>query len=389
MNSKCGKVDKIEYAPGQPDKFIRGHNSYINTYIDDTDTGMVGDCTPWLELFEVLGWGGEKREHILDYLAYTIQHPEDKINHAIILGGGQGIGKDTLIWPVVTAMGRNASVIQGSDLLLPFNSFLLNTKLLQINEVDAGNYVQAQAISNKIKGFVTAPPDTISINEKMVPSFNIQNIVNVVMCTNETRPLVMAMDSRRYYFLWSYLNIHDASGHNVLPRYKLYYKELWAWLKADGWKYCVNYLQRRDVSAFDPGATPPTTDDLIDVREASMDPILLLFRECVKDEISLFKSDLLTIRDIYSVLNSVNPDQFGVALKKIPSTNVLGRILKQAQFVKSFRVYDKGKSKTLYCLRDYSKYNKIKDSKQYKSLWHMYTRMINEVKTEHELEVVS
>jgi len=389
MNSKCSKVDKIEYAPGLPNKFTKKRTNYINTYIDDTHKGIKGDVTPWLELFEVLGWGGEKRDHIMDFLAYTIQHPEDKINHAIILGGGEGIGKDTLIWPIVTAMGRNATIIQGSDLLLNFNSYLLNTKLLQINEIDAGNYVQAQAVSNKIKGFITAPPDTININEKMVPSFSIQNKVNVIMGTNETRPVIMAMDSRRYYFLWSYLNIHDESGHNVLPRYMRYYKELWAWLKADGWKYCIEALYQRDVSQFDPGATPPTTDDLIDVRESSMDPVLLLFHECIKDKISLFQSDLLTIRDIYSVLTSVNPAQLGVSIKKIPSTNILARILKQAQFVKSFRVYEKRKSQILYCIRGYDKYDRIKNSKQHKSLYQVYTNMINEVRTSHQLKAVS
>lgn len=388
-NSKCKKVDKIEYAPGMPERFNKGRTSYINTYINDTNVGIPGDAGPWLELFEVLGWGGAKRDHVMDFLAYTIQHPEEKINHAIILGGGQGIGKDTIVWPIIRAMGRNANTIQGSDLLTGFNSYLLNTKLLQINEIDAGNYVQAQAISNKIKGFVTAPPETISINEKMVPSFSIQNKVNVIMGTNETRPLIMAMDSRRYYFLWSYLNIHDMSGHNVLPRYVTYYKELWAWLRADGWKYCIENLYQRDVSHFDPGATPPTTDDLVDVREASMDPVLLLFRECMKENISLFKADLLTVKDVYSVLSSVNPEQFGVTIKKIPSINVLGRILKQAQFVRSFKVYNKGQAITLYCVRDYRKYNKIRKSGAYKSLYVVYSKMISDIKTLHKLEVVS
>jgi len=389
MNSKCNKVDKIEYAPGYPNRFAKGRTTFLNTYVDDTCRGVKGDATPWYDLFDVLGWGGEKREHVLDFLAYTVQHPEEKINHAIILGGGEGIGKDTLVWPIMQAMGRNGTVIQGSDLLLDFNSYLLNTKLLQINEIDAGNYVQAQAVSNKIKGFITAPPDTININEKMVASFPIQNKVNVIMGTNETRPVIMAMDSRRYYFLWSSLNIHDESGHNVLPRYATYYKELWAWLKGGGWKYCVNELYQRDVSEFDPGATPPTTDDLIDVREASMDPVLLLFRECMRNKMSLFKADLLTIWDIYAVLSSVNPAQLGVSIKKIPSTNVLARILKQAQFVRAIRVTHQGKNHILYCLRDYDKYNEMKKSKIHRSLFHTYTRVINEVKAAHDLKAVS
>ena len=35
-------------------------------------------------------------EHIIDWLAHRVQRPAEKINHALVLGGAQGIGKDTL-----------------------------------------------------------------------------------------------------------------------------------------------------------------------------------------------------------------------------------------------------------------------------------------------------
>lgn len=44
-------------------------------------------------------------DHIIRYLAYKAQHPEDKINHALVLGGEQGIGKDTIIEPVKYTIG--------------------------------------------------------------------------------------------------------------------------------------------------------------------------------------------------------------------------------------------------------------------------------------------
>jgi hypothetical protein len=34
--------------------------------------------------------------HIIEWLAQRVQRPEEKINHALVLGGPQGIGKDTL-----------------------------------------------------------------------------------------------------------------------------------------------------------------------------------------------------------------------------------------------------------------------------------------------------
>jgi hypothetical protein len=34
-----------------------------------------------------------------------VQHPGDKINHALVLGGEQGIGKDSTLEPVKRAVG--------------------------------------------------------------------------------------------------------------------------------------------------------------------------------------------------------------------------------------------------------------------------------------------
>ena len=234
--------------------------------------------------------------------------------------------------------------------------------------MDAGNYLQAQAISNKMKGFITAPPETIWINQKMIPGFEVRNIVNVIMSTNETRPFVASQDSRRFYVVWSDLNI-QGEDNQVLSHYKKYYNDLWTWLRDNkGWRYCIDFLMKRDVSQFNPRTTPTATDDLIDIREASMDPVLMLFRECVLNHISLFKSDLLTIRDIYSVMASVNSFQMGVTIKKIPSENVLARVIKQSNFAKMFRVSKNNKTFKLYCIRNLARYNvmtKVNIRKQY------------------------
>ena len=42
--------------------------------------------------------------HIIRWLAHRVQRPADKINHALVLGGKQGIGKDTLLEPLKRAV---------------------------------------------------------------------------------------------------------------------------------------------------------------------------------------------------------------------------------------------------------------------------------------------
>ena len=44
-------------------------------------------------------------DHIIAWLAQRVQHPEIKINHALVLSGTPGIGKDTLLEPVKYTVG--------------------------------------------------------------------------------------------------------------------------------------------------------------------------------------------------------------------------------------------------------------------------------------------
>lgn len=80
-------------------------------------------------------------EHIFDWLAHRVQKPEDKINHALVLGGEQGIGKDTLLEPVKDAIGPwNFQEVSPSQVLGRFNGFLKSV-VLRINEArDLGEF---------------------------------------------------------------------------------------------------------------------------------------------------------------------------------------------------------------------------------------------------------
>ncbi len=44
-------------------------------------------------------------EHIVRWFADRVQRPNEKVNHALILGGAPGIGKDTMLEPLKYAVG--------------------------------------------------------------------------------------------------------------------------------------------------------------------------------------------------------------------------------------------------------------------------------------------
>ena len=69
-----------------------------------------------------------EREHVLDTLAFKLQHPGVKINHAILLHGTQGCGKDSLFAPFLWAIGgkslTNVSIVKNEEINRQFEYFL-------------------------------------------------------------------------------------------------------------------------------------------------------------------------------------------------------------------------------------------------------------------------
>ncbi len=55
--------------------------------------GDAGKAHPWID--HVRNTYPDDADHILVWLAHRVQQPQEKVNHALVLGGAQGIGKDT------------------------------------------------------------------------------------------------------------------------------------------------------------------------------------------------------------------------------------------------------------------------------------------------------
>lgn len=294
------KVDRLDYAPGEPRVFREGKELVANMYSEDGDLGAEGDATPWLNHFDAMGWGSHKK-HLLQWMAYTLCRPERKINHMLILGSPQGAGKDFLLFPLVQAMGCHAKVVNGDALAEQYSGYLLRTKYLHINEADLGGHRDAAQIVNKLKPLAAAPPDRIPVREMYTKPFSVRNIVNATFCTNSRMPL-RVHDSRRFYAVWSDLYVRQADG-NALPEWADYWSEAWPWMRDGGAKACIWYLRHCvDLSDFDPGAAPPVTEFMQDIQRLSKSGIRLMLEDAVRS--GVFRSDLMTTEDVIATLRS-------------------------------------------------------------------------------------
>ena len=302
----CTKVDKLDYLPNGPLTWEEDGVLFGNSYVPSGIKGKAGDISRWLMHFDAIGWG-EHREHMLNWMAYTVQYPENKINHMLLLGGAEGTGKDFLLYPLTKAMGRNAKVIDGQMLLSQFNGYLMGTKYLHINESELGDHREATAISNKMKPYATAPPDTLHVNPKGTKGFYVRNIVNCTMATNSLLPFRSVSVSRRYYAMWTDLNMRD-SENAMLPEWVEYWVDRWNWMQDEGVDACVHYLRTRDISKFNPYSAPPMTEFMQDIVQQSKPATQQTIEAFMENKVGAFAQDLARVEELAATLRM--GDQF-------------------------------------------------------------------------------
>lgn len=270
-------VVQMTWAPGLPttipDKLVleggwidRPGVACLNVYRPPMI--MPGDPTQakrWVEHVHFLYPGDA--DHIINWFAHRVQRPQDKINHALALGGGQGIGKDTLLEPVKYAVGpwnfQEASPVQ---VLGRFNGFL-KAVILRISEArDLGEFDRFQFYDH-MKSYTAAPPDTLRVDEKHLREYTIVNCCGVVITTNhKTDGIFLPPDDRRHFVAWSDRTKDDNRFQDS------YWAHIYAYYGNGGMRDVTAFLRQRDISGFDPKAPPPKTQAFWAIADANRAP---------------------------------------------------------------------------------------------------------------------
>jgi hypothetical protein len=383
QNSKVTKVDKIDYAPSLPTIFSVGACSYVNIWSDKNQPrGVAGDVTPWLNHFDVIGWG-EYKEHVVNWMAYTLQYPEIKINHALLFGGAEGIGKDFIMSPLINAMADNSTTIDGDSLVNDFSSYLKGNKLIHINEIELGDHQKAKDAAFKLKRLTSEPPHTLLINEKGIRPYEVRNICNVMMGTNSAVPIKLTGMSRRLYAMWCALKIRGVDG-NVMPEWEAYWTTLWQWMNDDGLQIVINHLRTIDVSAFKAKQSPPVTEFLRDIVDDSKSSLQRLLEHHIGLGLGMFECDILTSGDMVKALRTADivndNDVFKVDSKFITAHSV-GSVLKQANDFVNVRS-STGRYWLLRNAQEYANLKPVEFDKIYKTRY-------DEVRTKLNFKVVN
>jgi Family of unknown function (DUF5906) len=268
-------VEQMTWAPGLP-MLIRGRLILEGGWIEHSGVtcfnlyqppaiqpGNAGEAKLWIEHVHTVF--GADAEHIIKWLAHRVQRPQDKINHALVLGGMQGIGKDTLLEPVKQAVGPwNFTEVSPQQMLGRFNGFF-KCVILRISEARDLGDVNRYQFYDHLKACTAAPPDVLRVDEKHLREYSIMNVCGVIITSNhKTDGIYLPADDRRHFVAWS-----DKAKEDFTPNY---WNKIWQWYETGGNRHVAAYLGQLDISSFDAKAPPPKTQAFWDIVDASRAP---------------------------------------------------------------------------------------------------------------------
>jgi hypothetical protein len=319
---------------------------------------QMGDGTlagPWRELVRRIY--PEDADHIEQYLAYKVQNPGSKINHAIVLGGAQGIGKDTILVPVRQAIGPwNCQDASPTQIMGRFNGFA-KCVLLVISEARDMGEVDRFAFYDHSKTYLAAPPDVIRVDEKNLREHYVVNVCGVVITTNhKTDGLYVPADDRRHYIAWSEATREQFGAD--------YWTGLYRWYENGGIRHVIAHLRSMDVSGFDPKAPPPKTPAFWAVVQANEAPESGELRDVIDE---LGRPPAITVDNIVVAANNLKLFDLAAELKDRRARRAMPHKLERIGYVPVrnpdaddglFKV--NGKRQAVYALKTLSLAEQIK-----------------------------
>jgi hypothetical protein len=246
----------VTYAAGEDVIVSRDGDLFGNRWRDARplrSSSCAPDITPWLDHCQELVPEPDELNHIFDVMAFKVQHPEVKVNHAVLHAGDEGSGKDTFwapfIWAVCGDHLKNRGIMDNNSVNSQWG-YQLESEILIINELKEPDAATRRQLANQLKPIIAAPPEMLPINRKGLHPYQMANRLFVLAFSNDPVPISLASQDRRWFCVWSTAPRMDSNKA----------KKMWDWYRAGGFAAIANWFYERDVSKFNPSAPPMMTE---------------------------------------------------------------------------------------------------------------------------------
>ncbi|MEB3203039.1 MAG: primase-helicase family protein, partial [Synechococcus sp.] len=217
----------LTFAAGESVLCSKDGDVYANRWRDARPPGCEGDATRWLKHVERMLPDRDEREHVLNVMAFKVQNPHIKINHAVLHAGIGGSGKDTMWYPFLYAIGgrslTNVKLVRNEDVNSQWG-YSLESEVVVINELRQAEAKDRRALENTLKPLLAAPPEYLPVNRKGMHPYDALNRLQVIAFSNERAAISLPSEDRRWFVVWSDApRMDDAAA-----------RSMWAWYRAEG-----------------------------------------------------------------------------------------------------------------------------------------------------------
>lgn len=242
------EVGSLTYKPGHETIITEDGDTSLNTWRGWGVEAKPGDVKPWLRMFKRLFGSAspEFRRWVLQWIAYPIQHPGTKLYTSLVVHGrGQGTGKTFFGVTIGAIYGdNNYSMIDQGMLDSEFNAWAEGKQFIVGDEVTGS---ERRKEADMLKNLITR--DRVTINEKFVPTYVIPDCVNYYFTSNHCDAFFLEDLDRRFA-------IHEVLDDHPDPAF---FKVVDDWLRAGGAAHLRAFLERIDLTGFNPKGPAPMT----------------------------------------------------------------------------------------------------------------------------------
>jgi hypothetical protein len=194
--------------------------------------------------------------YFIAWCARAVQHPDQQGETAIVLKGGEGVGKGVVARAMRHIFGQHGMAIaHAKHLVGNFNVHLRDCIFLFADEAF---FAGDRAHVGVLKAIITEP--TIAIEAKHQNAIDAPNFLHLMMASNEDWVVPASLDSRRFFVL--VVDEANKDNHD-------YFAQILDQMKNGGYEAMLHDLLHYDLTGFNVRAVP-VTDGLQHQRKLSL-----------------------------------------------------------------------------------------------------------------------
>lgn len=185
------KFDTLAYRPGMPETDGEEYNIWRPSPV----VPVEGNTDLWNQHINFLFQDDNDRNLVLNWMAFVVQNPTKKPNHALlIVGRNTGTGKSLVARVFEKIIGvRNTQRPKNSSMGGDFNAWLMNCRLCILEEVyQVGRRENMLAMRDLIT------EERVEVNKKGISAFPIDNCVAMMGISNHPDALPLDECDRRW-----------------------------------------------------------------------------------------------------------------------------------------------------------------------------------------------